>query len=198
MKPSATSGTAVPSNGVALCGSTSGGGLSGLLGLLANLTGGELRLRALKASGLSASAQGCEALRSCGPGAVNSLAQALLFFGRSYALAKLLLPQVGNLLGSRRSLAKALLANAEHLPRGLLLGGAVGLSGRQAEALLLLGGLQGLPVALAQEATEDVAAGHVLLALEDGSRNASPVAAKSALADSIAGLASHGLLVLLV
>lgn len=96
-----------------------------------------------------------------------------------------MLTESGLLLRGSHALTKALLTNTKHLLRSLLLGCTISLSGTQAKLLLLLGGTEGLPVALVHEARNRLAGSQVLLAGQIGLREATAITAKRALCNLI-------------
>jgi hypothetical protein len=92
-----------------------------------------------------------------------------------------LLAESSLLLRGSHALTKTLLTNTQHLLRSLLLGCTISLSGTQAKLLLLLGGTEGLTVALVHEAGDRLAGSQVLLAGQIGLRDATAITAKGTL-----------------
>ena len=79
-------------------------------------------------------------------------------------MSERLLPQGCLLLGCGHALAKALLANCRQLLASTCQGGTIGLPCRKLLPLLLLCGLERLPVALVHQAGHGLPAGQFLLA----------------------------------
>ena len=88
-------------------------------------------------------------------------------------------------LSRAHALRIALLADAKHLIGTLLESGTISLSGTQAKLLLLLGGTEGLPVALVHEAGNRLAGSQVLLTSQIGLRDTTTITAKRALRNLI-------------
>jgi ABC-type methionine transport system ATPase subunit len=76
---------------------------------------------------------------------------------------------------------KALLADAKHLIGTLLESGTVSLSGTQTKLLLLLGGTEGLPVALVHKTGNRLAGSQALLASQISLRDTTAITAKCTL-----------------
>ena len=140
---------------------------------------------------------------------VKLLPEAGLRRGEAHALPVKLLAKRGLLLGCGQALPVkllpgpealrvSLLADAQHLARRLLQGGAVRLLGAQVHALLLLRGRQRLPVALVQDAGVGLSVRQLLLLRKVRGRQPGPVPAEGPGLDRIAKLAGQGLLVLLI
>ena len=100
--------------------------------------------------------------------------------GHVCLLPKPLLAKGRHLLRGRKVLAKPLLAQCSKLLAGLLHGGTIGLRGPKADALLLLGRLEGLIVSILVERRNRLRLGKRLLALKGRALEARAVPAKRA------------------
>ena len=184
-------------------------------------------LRRLRASAVDALTKASQRARTAEALSVLLLRQGRLLLGIVHALPEKLLPEAGlrrgeahalpvkllakrglllgcgqalpvKLLPGPEALRVSLLADAQHLARRLLQGGAVRLLGAQVHALLLLRGRQRLPVALVQDAGVGLSVRQLLLLRKVRGRQPGPVPAEGPGLDRIAKLAGQGLLVLLI